>query len=112
MKYIFINEYGEEIELKVNTIEDGVTTFVEVYEDEISISSNEFVSMVINELSLSDASPDVAVQIVIAELDKKHEKWFFESDFLPEDVEHFKDYCNEQCGTSLNYEEALHILSY
>lgn len=112
MKYFFINTDGEEIELKIDSEDADSITFVEVEDDEVSISSNKFVSMVLNELSESDASPYDAVPIVIAYLDKKYGKWFLESDiFEQKDVEHFKEYCNEQCGTSLTYEEALLILS-
>lgn len=111
MKYFFINTDGEEIELKIDSEDADSMTFVEVEDDEVSISSNEFVSMILNELSESDASPYDAVPIVIDYLDKKYGNWFLESAVEQKDVEHFKEYCNEQCGTSLTYEEALQILS-
>lgn len=111
MKYFFINTDGEEIELKIDSEDADSMTFVEVEDDEVSISSNEFVTMILNELSESDASPYDAVPIVIDYLDKKYTNWFLESTVKQKDVEHFKEYCNEQCGTSLTYEEALQILS-
>lgn len=112
MKYFFVDDSGNEIELKVKYCEDDVMILVETEENEVAVSSDEFVSLALAELSESDCSPEQASSLASEELNKKYGTWFLEEDFSKKDIERFKNYCNEVCGSSFTYEEASTILNY
>lgn len=112
MRYFFVNYSGEEIELRLESKGEDVTVFVELDEDVELISWERFVRDVIYELSITDATPEIAVLSVTRHYDNTYAPWDYDGELSLESAGHFKDYCNEQCGTSLTIGQACSILWY
>lgn len=112
MRYFFVDNDGEEIELQLESEDKDVTVFVELDEDVSLISWERFVRDVIYELSITDATPEIAVLSVTLHYDHTYAPWAYDGVLSLDSANHFRDYCNEQCGTSLTTDQAYEILCY
>ena len=112
MRYFFVNNDGEEIELQLESEDEDVTVFTELDQDVSLISWGSFIGDVIYELSVTDATPWLAVISVIRHYDNTYSSWEFDGELSLDSASHFRKYCNEQCGTSLTIDQAYEILCY
>lgn len=112
MRYFFVDNSGEEIELQFESGDEDVTIFGELDRDVSLIKWENFVGDILYELSITDATPWGAVISVINHYDNTYSSWGFDGELSLDSASHFRDYCNEQCGTCLTIDQAYEILCY
>lgn len=112
MRYFFVDNDGEEIELQLESEDKDVTVFTELDQNNALITWERFVGDVIYELSVTDATPWSAVISVIRHYDNTYFPWEFDGELSLDSASHFRKYCNEQCETSLTIDQAYEILCY
>lgn len=82
MRYVFTNASGEEVSLRIDREEDGVTFFVEA-SDEVVIPAQQVYDDLVNEMSMGGCHFGTAYEVITDRYMREHENVSWEKITLP-----------------------------